>query len=46
MYLANTLALYHAGYTDLENVPDVEGGTVVRDANGEPTGIFKVLLQF
>jgi len=39
MSLANTAALTAAGVT--RAVKDVEGGTVVRDASGEPTGIFK-----
>jgi predicted amidohydrolase YtcJ len=39
MSLANTAALRAAGIT--RDTPDVDGGTVVRDASGEPTGIFK-----
>lgn len=39
MNLANSLALKAAGITRETN--DVAGGTVVRDASGEPTGIFK-----
>jgi predicted amidohydrolase YtcJ len=39
MSLANTAALRVAGIT--RDTPDVDGGTIVRDANGEPTGIFK-----
>jgi len=39
MSLANTAALRAAGIT--RDTPDVDGGTIVRDANGEPTGIFK-----
>ena len=39
MALANTAALNAAGIT--RHTQDVEGGTMVRDAQGEPTGIFK-----
>ncbi len=39
MALANSLALKMAGVT--RDTPDPPGGTVVRDANGEPTGILK-----
>ncbi|MHB0962647.1 MAG: amidohydrolase [Gemmatimonadaceae bacterium] len=39
MSLANSAALKAAGVT--RDVKDVSGGTVVRDASGEPTGIFK-----
>ncbi len=39
MSLANTAALKAAGVT--RAVKDVAGGTIVRDASGEPTGIFK-----
>lgn len=39
MALANSLALRLAGIT--RETPDPEGGTVVRDAAGEPTGILK-----
>jgi len=43
--LANTLAMKIAGIYDDENnkfsADDVEGGTIVRDNNGLPTGIFK-----
>jgi predicted amidohydrolase YtcJ len=37
--LANSAALGRAGIT--EHTPDPPGGTIVRDANGMPTGIFK-----
>lgn len=39
MSLANTAALSAAGVS--RAVKDVDGGTIVRDASGEPTGIFK-----
>jgi hypothetical protein len=39
MCLANTLALKAAGIT--KETPDPPGGTIVRDAQGEPTGILK-----
>ncbi len=39
MQLANALALKAAGIT--RDTKDVAGGTIVREANGEPTGIFK-----
>ncbi len=39
MALANSLALRIAGVT--RDTPDVEGGTIVRDAAGEPTGLLK-----
>lgn len=39
MYLCNSLALTLAGIT--RDTPDPEGGVIVRDANGEPTGIVK-----
>jgi hypothetical protein len=39
MSLANSLALKAAGVT--RDTKDVEGGTIVRDANGHPTGILK-----
>jgi len=39
MALANGAALRAAGIT--RETPDIPGGTIVRDANGEPTGIFK-----
>ena len=39
MSLANSAALKAAGVT--RAVQDVDGGTIVRDAAGEPTGIFK-----
>ena len=37
--LANSLALKAAGIT--RDTPDPQGGTIVRDARGEPTGILK-----
>jgi predicted amidohydrolase YtcJ len=39
MALANSLALRRAGID--RETKDVDGGTVVRDANGEPTGLLK-----
>ena len=39
MHLANTAALKAARVT--KDVKDIAGGTIVRDASGEPTGIFK-----
>jgi predicted amidohydrolase YtcJ len=39
MSLANGAALAAAGVT--RATPDVDGGTIVRDERGEPTGIFK-----
>jgi predicted amidohydrolase YtcJ len=39
MSLANSLAMRHAGVD--KNVKDVAGGEIVRDAAGNPTGIFK-----
>ncbi|MEK6612220.1 MAG: amidohydrolase [Gemmatimonadota bacterium] len=39
MNLANTAALRAAGLT--RDVKDVNGGTIVRDASGELTGVFK-----
>ncbi len=39
MALANTAAMRAAGVGD--DVQDVAGGEIVRDANGRPTGIFK-----
>ena len=39
MSLANSLALKAAGVT--RDTKDVEGGTIVRDSNGDPTGILK-----
>ena len=39
MVVANTAAMKAAGVT--RATKDVEGGTIVRDAHGEPTGIFK-----
>lgn len=43
MALANSLALKLAGVT--KETKDVPGGVVVRDANGEPTGILKDAAQ-
>ncbi len=39
MALANGAALRAAGVT--RDTPEVPGGTIMRDADGEPTGIFK-----
>lgn len=39
MGLANSIALKLAGIT--RDTPDPEGGVIVRDKNGEPTGILK-----
>jgi len=39
MVLANSAAMKAAGIT--RATKDVEGGTIVRDENGEPTGVFK-----
>lgn len=39
MSLANSVALRLAGVT--RDTPDVDGGTIVRDPSGEPTGILK-----
>jgi predicted amidohydrolase YtcJ len=39
MALANSAALEAAGVTG--STADVEGGTIVRDAAGNPTGIMK-----
>lgn len=39
MALANSLALRHAGIN--RTVKDVAGGEIVRDAQGEPTGLLK-----
>ena len=39
MNVANTAALRAAGVD--RNTKDVAGGTIVRDASGEPTGVFK-----
>lgn len=38
-YLLNTIALRQAGIT--RDTPDPSGGQIVRNANGEPTGIVK-----
>lgn len=39
MSLANSLAMQMAGVD--KNVKDIVGGTIIRDVNGQPTGIFK-----
>lgn len=39
MSLANSIAMKLAGID--KNVKDIKGGTIVRDENGNPTGIFK-----
>jgi len=39
MMLANALAMKFAGIT--KSTPDVAGGVIVRDKDGNPTGIFK-----
>jgi len=39
MSLANSAALRAAGVT--RDTPEVDGGTIVRDATGEPTGVLK-----
>jgi len=39
MALANSLALETAGIT--KDTPDIPGGTIERDADGEPTGVLK-----
>jgi predicted amidohydrolase YtcJ len=39
MALANSAALHRAGVT--RDTPEVSGGTIVRDAAGEPTGLLK-----
>ncbi len=39
MALANSAALRAAGVT--RDTPDVDGGTIVRDERGEPTGVLK-----
>ena len=44
MSLANSAALRAAGITG--DTSDVDGGTIVRDAGGEPTGILKDNAQF
>jgi predicted amidohydrolase YtcJ len=43
MGLANSLALEMGGVT--RDTPDPAGGTIVRDANGDPTGILKDAAQ-
>ena len=43
MALANSVALKMAGVT--RETPEVPGGTIVRDANGEPTGVLKDAAQ-
>ncbi|HEX3682270.1 MAG TPA: amidohydrolase [Bryobacteraceae bacterium] len=43
MSLANSLALKLAGVD--RNTPDVPGGVIVRDQNGQPTGILKDAAQ-
>ena len=43
MALANSLAMKLAGVT--AKTPDVPGGVIVRDAQGNPTGIFKDAAQ-
>jgi predicted amidohydrolase YtcJ len=39
MAVANSLAMKHAGVN--KETLEVEGGQIVRNANGEPTGVFK-----
>lgn len=39
MALANSLAMELAGID--ENTPDIDGGEIVRDADGRPTGVLK-----
>ena len=39
MALANSAALKYAGIN--ENTPDMEGGFIERDSNGQPTGLLK-----
>ena len=43
MALANSVALKMSGVT--RDTPDPAGGTIVRDANGEPTGVLKDAAQ-
>jgi predicted amidohydrolase YtcJ len=43
MALANSVALKMGGVT--RDTPDPAGGTIVRDANGEPTGVLKDAAQ-
>ena len=39
MMVCNSLAMKLAGVT--RDTPDPPGGVIVRDAKGEPTGVFK-----
>lgn len=39
MGVVNTAAFHAMGYADLASVPDVDGGTVGRDADGLPDGL-------
>lgn len=39
MFIANSCAMKLAGID--RNTPDIDGGTIVRDDNGEPTGLLK-----
>jgi predicted amidohydrolase YtcJ len=40
----NSLALHMAGYS--ESAPDIEGGTIEKDGNGKPTGVFRENANF